>query len=185
MFWKDFLLNFFSLKSPHGGKPPLAPLTDRNKPAVWAATPREAGWIVCLFHVRSHCKHAWNHTNLDNRFRPVRKLSSLTCFHKYIFFFLGRLFCTGSGLGTLLGLRFADDVSGCFWVWVEYRNGFSTVGFTSCSLDRHSSSIAPGKHVCLHTYTRPSNIFDNRMGGISSIARVSPCDEWIPIFWYG
>ena len=25
--------------------PPLAPLTDRNKPAVWAATPREAGWI--------------------------------------------------------------------------------------------------------------------------------------------
>jgi len=23
--------------------PPLAPLTDRNKPAVWAATPREAG----------------------------------------------------------------------------------------------------------------------------------------------
>ena len=23
----------------------LAPLTDRNKPAVWAATPREAGWI--------------------------------------------------------------------------------------------------------------------------------------------
>ena len=42
------------LKSPHGGKPPLAPLTDRNKPAVWAATPREAGWIphgfvmVCL-----------------------------------------------------------------------------------------------------------------------------------------
>ena len=24
---------------------PLAPLTDRNKPAVWAATPREAGWI--------------------------------------------------------------------------------------------------------------------------------------------
>ena len=33
------------LKSPHGGKPPLAPLTDRNKPAVWAATPREAGWI--------------------------------------------------------------------------------------------------------------------------------------------
>ena len=34
-----------SLGSPHGGKPPLAPLTDRNKPAVWAATPREAGWI--------------------------------------------------------------------------------------------------------------------------------------------
>ena len=29
--------------------PPLAPLTDRNKPAVWAATPREAGWI---FHGR-------------------------------------------------------------------------------------------------------------------------------------
>ena len=26
--------------------PPLAPLTDRNKPAVWAATPREAGWIA-------------------------------------------------------------------------------------------------------------------------------------------
>ena len=26
--------------------PPLAPLTDRNKPAVWAATPREAGWIL-------------------------------------------------------------------------------------------------------------------------------------------
>ena len=25
--------------------PPLAPLTDRNKPAVWAATPREAGRI--------------------------------------------------------------------------------------------------------------------------------------------
>ena len=45
MFWKDFLLKFLSLKSSHGGKPPLAPLTDRNKPAVWAATPREAGWI--------------------------------------------------------------------------------------------------------------------------------------------
>ena len=43
MFWKDFLLKLLSLKSPHGGKPPLAPLTDRNKPAVWAATPREAG----------------------------------------------------------------------------------------------------------------------------------------------
>ena len=39
-----------SLGSPHGGKPPLAPLTDRNKLAVWAATPREAGWIhwTCL-----------------------------------------------------------------------------------------------------------------------------------------
>ena len=34
MFWKDFLLKLLSLKSPHGGKPPLAPLTDRNKPAV-------------------------------------------------------------------------------------------------------------------------------------------------------
>ena len=44
MFWKDFLLKLLSLKSPHGGKPPLAPLTDRNKPAVWAATPREAGF---------------------------------------------------------------------------------------------------------------------------------------------
>jgi hypothetical protein len=30
--------------------PPLAPLTDRNKPAVWAATPREAGWIVLFNH---------------------------------------------------------------------------------------------------------------------------------------
>ena len=30
--------------APHS-TPPLAPLTDRNKPAVWAATPREAGWI--------------------------------------------------------------------------------------------------------------------------------------------
>ena len=28
-------------KDPRGGN--LAPLTDRNKPAVWAATPREAG----------------------------------------------------------------------------------------------------------------------------------------------
>ena len=27
----------------HGGKQPLAPLTDRNKLAVWAAIPREAG----------------------------------------------------------------------------------------------------------------------------------------------
>ena len=48
MFWKDFLLKLLSLKSPHGGKPPLAPLTDRNKPAVWAATPREAGWISII-----------------------------------------------------------------------------------------------------------------------------------------
>ena len=31
--------------------PPLAPLTDRNKPAVWAATPREAGWITWLYYV--------------------------------------------------------------------------------------------------------------------------------------
>ena len=29
--------------------PPLAPLTDRNKPAVWAATPREAGWIYIIY----------------------------------------------------------------------------------------------------------------------------------------
>ena len=36
-------VKILSLGSPHGGKPPLAPLTDRNKPAVWAATPREAG----------------------------------------------------------------------------------------------------------------------------------------------
>ena len=40
-------MKILSLGSPHGGKPPLAPLTDRNKPAVWAATPREAGWIIC------------------------------------------------------------------------------------------------------------------------------------------
>ena len=32
MFWKDFLLKLLSLKSPHGGKPPLAPLTDRIRP---------------------------------------------------------------------------------------------------------------------------------------------------------
>ena len=38
-------VKILSLGSPHGGKPPLAPLTDLNKPAVWAATPREAGWI--------------------------------------------------------------------------------------------------------------------------------------------
>ena len=39
-------VKILSLGSPHGGKPPLAPLTDRNKLAVWAATPREAGWIL-------------------------------------------------------------------------------------------------------------------------------------------
>ena len=39
-------VKILSLGSPTGGKPPLAPLTDRNKPAVWAATPREAGWIL-------------------------------------------------------------------------------------------------------------------------------------------
>ena len=37
-------VKLLSLGSPRGGKPPLAPLTDRNKPAVWAATPRE---IAC------------------------------------------------------------------------------------------------------------------------------------------
>ena len=36
-------VKILSLGSPHGGKPPFAPLTDGNKPAVWAATPREAG----------------------------------------------------------------------------------------------------------------------------------------------
>ena len=36
-------VKIISLGRPHGGKPPLAPLTDRNKLAVWAATPREAG----------------------------------------------------------------------------------------------------------------------------------------------
>ena len=41
-------VKILSLGSPHGGKPPLAPLTDRNKLAVWAATPREAGWISPL-----------------------------------------------------------------------------------------------------------------------------------------
>ena len=74
MFWKDFLLKFLSLKSSHGGKPPLAPLTDRNKPAVWAATPREAGWIcsnymfgwrfeICMFQAGtmvSNDEHAYN-----------------------------------------------------------------------------------------------------------------------------
>ena len=39
-------VKILSLGSPHGGKPPLAPLTDRNKLAMWAATPREAGWIM-------------------------------------------------------------------------------------------------------------------------------------------
>ena len=28
--------------------PPLAPVTDQKEPAVWAATPREAGWIPCI-----------------------------------------------------------------------------------------------------------------------------------------
>ena len=56
-----------SLGSPHGGKPPLAPLTDRNKPAVWAATPREAGWIWLNPHsVKSHhkipCKPIQSHS---------------------------------------------------------------------------------------------------------------------------
>jgi len=41
-------VKILSLGSPHGGKPPLAPLTDRNKPAVWAATQREAGWIPII-----------------------------------------------------------------------------------------------------------------------------------------
>ena len=59
MFWKDFLLKLLSLKSPHGGKPPLAPLTDRNKPAVWAATPREAGWIESVGP--THHKHLKQH----------------------------------------------------------------------------------------------------------------------------
>ena len=45
-------VKILSLGSPHGGKPPLAPLTDRNKPAVWAATPREAGWICSLSSVK-------------------------------------------------------------------------------------------------------------------------------------
>ena len=47
-------VKILSLGSPHGGKPPLAPLTDRNKPAVWAATPREAGWIL-LPHPNIRC----------------------------------------------------------------------------------------------------------------------------------
>ena len=51
-------VKILSLGSPHGGKPPLAPLTDRNKPAVWAATPREAGWIWINNHdipLNHHC----------------------------------------------------------------------------------------------------------------------------------
>ena len=61
MFWKDFLLKLLSLKSPHRGKPPLAPLTDRIKPAVWAATPREAGWIyLCWFlWPKGHMHKTW------------------------------------------------------------------------------------------------------------------------------
>ena len=46
-------MKILSLGSPHGGKPPLAPLTDRNKPAVWAATPREAGWISLMCWLKS------------------------------------------------------------------------------------------------------------------------------------
>ena len=66
MFWKDFLLKLLSLKSSHGGKPPLAPLTDRNKPAVWAATPREAGWIyVC--HMDQHGALAGNRSRSANK----------------------------------------------------------------------------------------------------------------------
>ena len=54
-------VKILSLGSPHRGKPPLAPLTDRNKPAVWAATPREAGWISIYnvispsYNDMSHC----------------------------------------------------------------------------------------------------------------------------------
>ena len=33
--------------------PPLAPVTNQKKPAVWAATPREAGWI-CKEQFRKH-----------------------------------------------------------------------------------------------------------------------------------
>ena len=48
--------------------PPLAPVTDQKKPAVWAATPREAGWIsffiIKTFRIeRKGCnnvQHAFN-----------------------------------------------------------------------------------------------------------------------------
>ena len=69
MFWKDFLLKLLSLKSPHGGKPPLAPLTDRIKPAVWAATPREAGWITInniRFLYSELCNKTWTLRTLDH-----------------------------------------------------------------------------------------------------------------------
>ena len=57
--WGGGKVKILSLGSPHGGKPPLAPLTDRNKPAVWAATPREAGWII---HRYATCYLAWRTT---------------------------------------------------------------------------------------------------------------------------
>ena len=43
-------VKILSLGSPQGGKQPLAPLTDRNKLAVWGATPREAGWIPYIIY---------------------------------------------------------------------------------------------------------------------------------------
>ena len=43
MFWKDFLLKLLSLKSSHGGKPPLAPLTDRNKTCGVGGHPTRSG----------------------------------------------------------------------------------------------------------------------------------------------
>ena len=47
--WTVFLgvvyVNYSLLIWSSWSAPPLAPVTDQNKPAVWAATPREAGWI--------------------------------------------------------------------------------------------------------------------------------------------
>ena len=77
-------VKILSLGSPHGGKPPLAPLTDRNKPAVWAATPREAGWIpqgkYCL--TIEHCASQYG----TKSSRPMMTVSDIVnkfrCFTK-------------------------------------------------------------------------------------------------------
>ena len=85
-------MKILSLGSPHGGKPPLAPLTDRNKPAVWAATPREAGWIFHTHHSNHtyHTDHTYCHIKhtIPNRltyhtYHPYNTNHSCHTYHTY------------------------------------------------------------------------------------------------------
>ena len=109
-------VKILSLGSPHGGKPPLAPLTDRNKPAVWAATPREAGWITFIYK--------WNYINI---YIYVLSIESIYIIYLYLYI----IFLSITGL----------PVRGVFFCLFHGVLGFLIVRACSSPLTTQGSDI--------------------------------------------